>query len=176
MPLHILSTLWLFFPAFVANAIPVIAAHVPGLRHWNALVHPGLFGTHKTWRGIVSGIVIAMIVAATQAALHIVPLPEGVEELHATLQHALLTGFLLGAGALGGDLFKSFCKRRTGLCAGESWPIIDGIDYVLGAIVLLAPLYVPSLPSFIVLILISPVASLLANSFSYAVGWKKVWH
>lgn len=173
---QILSSFWLFLPAFVGNAMPVVAMHLPGLRRWNALIHTGLFGAHKTWRGLVSGIVIAMLVALLQATFSIFPLPEGAEDLHATPLHALFTGLLLGAGALGGDLVKSYCKRRLGIRPGQAWPIMDGIDYMVGAVIFLAPLYVPSLPSIIVLILFAPVASLLANFCSYSLGWKKVWY
>lgn len=43
-----------------------------------------------------------------------------------------VVGFWLGAGALGGDLIKSFFKRKAGIKEGRYIPF-DTIDWIVGA-------------------------------------------
>jgi len=41
----------------------------------------------------------------------------------------------LGAGALLGDAFKSFLKRRLKISPGTPWPPFDQIDWIIGAVI-----------------------------------------
>ncbi|PLX25913.1 hypothetical protein C0580_00945, partial [Candidatus Parcubacteria bacterium] len=42
-------------------------------------------------------------------------------------------GFLMGFGALFGDLVRSFVKRRVGIAPGKAWFPWDQIDFIIGA-------------------------------------------
>ena len=76
--------------------------------------------------------------------------------------------FLLSFGALTGDLIGSFVKRRVGLERGEEAPIIDQIDFIFGAFLLLPP---P--PEWgIIIIVVTPVLHRLANIIGYLLGVK----
>jgi CDP-2,3-bis-(O-geranylgeranyl)-sn-glycerol synthase len=171
-----LEALYLFLPAFVANGMPIIARKIPGLNKWNTPISAALFGKNKTYRGFAAGVLSAVLVAVIQYAVRdMVPVLPAVR-LHTTLDQSMLVGLLLGFGALGGDLVKSFAKRRVGIAPGNPWPVLDGIDYVIGAIVCLLPLYVPSPVHVIALIIAAPILSLAANCLSYVWGWKEVWY
>jgi CDP-archaeol synthase len=87
----------------VANGAPVIAKRLFGNRLSNALDGGArfidgrpLFGTSKTVRGLL------LSIAATTA----VPPLLGLD---------FTTGFLIGLGAMAGDLLSSFTKRRLGM-------------------------------------------------------------
>jgi len=165
--IEILSTILLFVPAFLANATPVVVKNIPGLRTWNTSICTSIFGKNQTWRGLISGVLVANIASIFIFSFLGKHLP--------LEKNPVLVGLLLGLGALIGDLVESAIKRKMGRKPGAPLPFWDGADYILGALVFLAPIYRPGLTSVIILILISPLLSLIANSISYALGWKKVW-
>jgi len=167
--------LWTFLPAFIANAVPVLLPHIPYLKHWHQPIAEKHLGKNKTWRGLVMGTLAAVLVAWLQYELGELGILSGLRILRLGFAESFITGFLLGFGALFGDAVKSFFKRRMGIAPGRAWPVIDGIDYMVGAIIFVSPFYVPSFMEIIILLVIGPLASLAANLFSYVVGWKNVW-
>ncbi len=87
----------------VANGVPVLAKRLFGNRPSYALDGGArfidgrpLFGASKTWRGLLLSIVVTTAVS---------PL----------LRLEFASGFLVGLGAMVGDLLSSFTKRRLGI-------------------------------------------------------------
>lgn len=160
----ILASIVFFLPAYVANAMPVIAS---GLKLTPSLakpIHAKLFGKTKTYRGFVFGIISALIIGLI---LYFINFYNNIE--------TLLLSFLLGFGALFGDLIKSFLKRRIGIKSGEPWIIFDQIDYVVGGLLFSSIVFLPPIEIIIILLIISPIFSLGANIIAYKLGIKKVW-
>jgi hypothetical protein len=96
-----------------ANATPVAAARLFGSRFdlpIDAIVarrgKQPLFGAHKTWRGLIAGVLACALIGAL--------LPSGA-----------WVGLGVGLLALGGDLASSFAKRRMQLQSGYSAPLLD---------------------------------------------------
>ncbi len=173
--MYFLQLLYLFLPAFIANAMPVPLMHVPGLRRWSEPIDARNLGKNKTWRGFLLSPLAAAAVGLLQLFLqHLIPL-HGLVLLDGSWEQALEIGFAQGVGAMVGDSAKSFLKRRIGIAPGRAWPVIDGIDYMVGALALMAPFYLPTWQGILFLLVIGPLASLGANAFSFVVGWKKVW-
>lgn len=174
-----LSLFLLYLPAFAANATPVVVRNLPFLKGWNTPISRSLLGINKTYRGLLCGLVIALLVGLF---LHTTRqwLPSfgdgDAAALYSSKAAGALTGLLLGLGALGGDIVKSFFKRRIGIQPGDPLPLFDGIDYILGALLALSPLYVPSLWGIGFLILLSPILSIVSNMCSYCIGWKEQWY
>jgi CDP-2,3-bis-(O-geranylgeranyl)-sn-glycerol synthase len=107
-----------------------------------------LFGTSKTWRGLL------LAVAACGA-------------VSALLGYGFVFGLVFGALAMAGDLFSSFIKRRMGLASGARstaldqlpeallpsvfavvvldlegwWAIVLGLAFMLGQMAISIPLY-----------------------------------
>lgn len=172
-----LTDFYLYLPAFIGNAAPVVAKNLPGLKSWTAPVWPSVMGTHKTWRGLTTGIVAASLIGMIQFGIELIPSVPGSIPLHArSFLFSAGIGALLGFGALLGDMIKSFFKRRIGIPPGKALPYFDGVDYILGAMLVLLPWHTPSWPGVILLLIIAPLASLGANIGAYAVGWKKQWY
>lgn len=169
---ELISTSILFFlPAYIANAMPVIAS---GLKLTPFLAKPinaKFFGKTKTYRGFVYGILGALVVGLIRFYF------EAYNTFHweAELVFILKTSLLLGFGALFGDLVKSFIKRRIGKKSGESWAIFDQIDYVIGGLLFVSIVFIPPVEIIIILLMISPFFSLLANIIAYKLKLKKVW-
>lgn len=162
---HFLEIFLLYLPAFVANSVPVIVMNIPKVKEWKTPLCEKYLGKNKTWRGLVWGIGGAIVVALLQFFI-----------AEQSLVYALEWGFLLGLGALGGDAVESFFKRQLKIAPGKPLPILDGIDYIVGALILGSCLYVPTLEEVILLLILGPVLSLLSNVLAYFCKLKNVWH
>jgi CDP-2,3-bis-(O-geranylgeranyl)-sn-glycerol synthase len=174
--MSITAVLYLFVPAFVANAVPVLIKNIPALAEWNTPIHAECFGKNKTYRGFLFGVLFAVLVSVLQYALRHVAVFSSVTMFHDTVGQSALVGLLLGFGALAGDVVESYAKRRMKLAPGKSLPVWDGVDYILGAMLCIMPVYIVSGSEMFILLIIAPLLSLLSNIFSYMVGWKEVWY
>lgn len=178
----IISSIYFMIPAYVANALPVIGNYLNIFPTLNIPVDRGktlhkrpLFGRSKTVRGFFIGIIGAILIGLLQFYLYKNNIFLEYALIKYSITNSLLIGFLLGAGALIGDLLKSFIKRRLGIKSGKPWIIADQIDYVIGSLILISPFYFPPLKHVFVICIISPLFSVIANIFSYLTGMKKVW-
>jgi CDP-2,3-bis-(O-geranylgeranyl)-sn-glycerol synthase len=134
--------MYFLLPAAFANMAPVMFKNklkfleipIDGGKTW---MGKPIFGSHKTVRGFVSGVVLAMLVALAQSWLsrYTVMQAFSVVDFSRGYGFALLVGFLMGFGALLGDLVKSFVKRRMGIEAGKPFIPFDEVDFALGALV-----------------------------------------
>lgn len=172
----ILLAFWFLLPAAVANAAPVFGAVAPYLKHWNTPIDGGrsfrghrLFGSHKTWRGLLCGIVAATIVLWMQQLLF--ESTDWVRYLAGPVDYTshaiLLLGPLFAVGALGGDAVESFFKRQRGIKSGGAWIPFDQIDYIVGAIIVSLPFVVFNPAQYLWMLIVWFIMHLL---FSYA-GW-----
>ncbi len=167
---HFLSLFWLFLPAFVANAAPVVVRNIPGLKEWKRPIAPAWLGQNKTWRGFLSGLATGALTGLLQGLWS-----AWVRDHSGVILPSLAWGALLGFGALLGDAVKSFAKRRIGIAPGHAWPVFDGVDYMIGALTV-AALFLPlTLWDWVFLCALGPLASWVANVGAYWVGWKEVW-
>ena len=84
----------------------------------------------------------------------------------------VLYGFLAGFGALFGDALKSFFKRRTSIKPGETWFPFDQIDYILGGIIFLLPLFHLDLSIYIITLVLYFSLHLLSTFLGYLLKLK----
>lgn len=140
----IAEALWLFLPAGLANAAPVIANKIPILNRWQASLDFGrsykgrrVFGPNKTWRGVTFAVLVAALAGLLQAQFAYHPFDSGT---------AVWVAALMGFGAIYGDAIESFLKRQYGAAAGQPWFPFDQIDYIIGGLLAAAPLALFSWP------------------------------
>ncbi len=60
-PLDLLDLVVFFAPMYVANGIPVVIKNVPIVSGWDTPLWEARLGRNKTIRGLVSGILAAML-------------------------------------------------------------------------------------------------------------------
>ena len=143
-----LQMLFLLGPAGIANTAPVFGSKIAGLKKWQTPLDFGisyrqqrLLGDHKTWRGLALGVLAGGLVGLLQIYLieHVPAFANvALETGHLNL---ILLGCLLGLAALVGDAGKSFFKRRFGIQPGQPWYVMDQIDYILGAYIVISLLF-----------------------------------
>ena len=175
MIIILLKTIWLIIPAGFANIAPVL------FRSINFLSYPidfkstykgkVILGENKTFRGFFFGILFAIIAIKIQVMLY--PYAEEISVIDYGGENIYKIGFLLGFGALIGDVTKSFFKRRIGIKPGDSWIPFDQIDWIIGSLLMLQiciPLQTIYITTSIVLFgLLHPIF----NFISYKFGFQK---
>lgn len=175
LSLLIMKIAWFTLPACAANLAPVFAKKI------NFLGQPidaglcingkRLAGDHKTWRGLILGLFVAVVAIKGQALIS--PYLKECLIIDYSRNNILLVGFLFGFGALFGDFVKSIFKRQFGIPEGKSWPPFDQIDWVVGSM-LFVNLYLDidiaiNIGSLILLPSLHP----LFHYFGYLIGLNK---
>lgn len=144
----ILFALWFFLPAGAANMIPIFAAKIPFLKKYEAPIDFGktfrgkrIFGSHKTWRGMISGVIAGVLVLWLQQYLFVefAWVRSFADVIDYTTLPTLLMGTLFAIGALGGDAVESFFKRQRGIAPGKGWFPFDQTDFVIGGAIATMP-------------------------------------
>jgi CDP-2,3-bis-(O-geranylgeranyl)-sn-glycerol synthase len=153
--LWIAETIYMYLPAYLANAAPVICGggrSLDGGRTWRD--GRPLLGSHKTVRGTLSGVAVGTIVGL--------------------IQLDPLRGLLLGVGTVGGDLITAFVKRRLRLKPGAPFPVADQLGFIVAAIALVSILPPPPTWERVVAILIATIPiHFITNFFAWLLKLKK---
>jgi len=156
----IVNAIIFILPAYCANATPVIAGGgLPMDLGRKFIDGKAIFGKNKTFRGFFVGLVVGTGVGLLESAVFGYP---------------LMFGLLLSLGALFGDLVGAFLKRRLGIAPGNLLPIVDQVDFVVGALIF-SLLFSPSLLTWelaLTVLLITPPIHLLTNFAAYRLGLK----
>lgn len=160
------ALVWIL-PAYVANAAPVVFARLykrlgklhpldRGLTLWDGR---RLFGENKTVEGFLGGLLSGITASVFLSFLGLHSFPEGL---------------ILSLGALLGDLLGAFIKRRLGLPPGAPAPLLDQLDFVIGAVMLRALFFGSvDLRIFMVLIVFTPIIHLATNTVAFLMGLKQ---
>ena len=157
----VIQALTFIFPAYCANALPVIVGGgLPLDFGRNFTDGRPIFGRNKTFRGFFVGLIIGTLIGFLESFV---------------FNYPFLLGFLLSLGALCGDLGGAFLKRRLGLAPGDLLPVVDQVDFVVGAILFSLPLALQfmSWELAVTVLLVTPPLHLLTNFAAYKLGLKK---
>jgi CDP-2,3-bis-(O-geranylgeranyl)-sn-glycerol synthase len=149
--------LYLMAPAYLANMTPPFVRFWSG---WNRPISERWLGAHKTVFGALAGVSVAIGVALIQARIH---WRGGIVDY----DQWPIVGLLLGAGAIGGDIVKSFVKRRRGVSPGARWVPFDQLDFSIGALLLIAPLADLSWRDVAAILAITFVGDIGVNQLAY---------
>ncbi|MGH7241721.1 MAG: CDP-archaeol synthase [Candidatus Saccharimonadales bacterium] len=174
--------LWFFLPAGVANMMPIFAAKVPFLATYNWPIDFGktwhgkrIFGAHKTWRGIATGIVFGTLTLGLQQLLvaHSSWLAHMTTQVDYPNLPTLVLGPLFALGALGGDAIESFFKRQVGIAPGHGWFPFDQTDYIIGGAIATMPFVSLSYLQYSLLLVLWLATHLIASFIGYLIGVKE---
>ena len=147
-------------PAYCANMTPPFVRFWSG---WNRPISTRLLGSHKTVVGALTGVAVAVLVAGIQAQVH---WSGPLADYHRWPE----LGLLLGVGAIGGDIVKSFVKRRRHVPPGGRWIPFDQLDFAIGAIVLVVAVVHLTWGDIATILAITFVGDIAVNQISYAFG------
>jgi len=171
--MEILKYIWLLLPAGVANMVPPLL--VFAFPKWSCPIDMGkcfrskrILGDHKTWRGLIGGIIIGGLFFWLQTKWQVKNL-----EMFDYQQLPWYTGLVMGAGALAGDAIKSFFKRQAGVKSGKSWFPWDQIDWILGMIVSFSLIAKLTTLNMAVLVTLALTLHLIVKAIGYLIKINK---
>jgi CDP-2,3-bis-(O-geranylgeranyl)-sn-glycerol synthase len=156
----IIEALKFIFPAYCANAIPVITGGGLSLDFGKKFLDgKPIFGKNKTFRGFFSGLAVGTAVGFVESVF---------------FNYPIIFGLLLSLGALFGDLTAAFTKRRLGLSPGDLLPVVDQVNFVIGAILFSLPicLHTLSWELLAAVVIVTPPIHSLTNFVAYKLGLK----
>ena len=155
----VIQAMKFIFPAYCANAAPVLGGGGKPIDFGrNFFDGRRIFGTNKTFKGFLFGLAIGIVVGTVDCFLFGFP---------------WLFAILTPLGALLGDLTGAFVKRRLDIAPGGLLPIVDQIDFVVGALVFALPLAIVSWQLSLAVLLITPPIHLFTNFLAYKLKLKK---
>jgi len=173
----LVESIWVILPAYVANGL------VSLVRFFTKKPHPidfgktwkgkPVFGKNKTWEGLMFGCLIGMLIGWIEMLsfpflpFHISPVPLKIIPMSALL------GFLLGFGAMAGDTVESFLKRRLNIKPGKPLPVLDQLDFLIGAVIFSSLVMSWEWEWIVLLIILTPVFHFVANITGYLLKIKK---
>ncbi len=181
-----LAVLWVLLPAYVANAIATVPrGRGPPMDFGRTWSGDGrrILGPSKTWSGFLFGGFVAMPVGLLEAWLILLAPPNLalVPRLAPSVLAAVPVVALLTFGAMAGDAFGSFVKRRLGRDSGSRTFLLDQLPFVAVPVLLgfaLDPsLFVPvfvSLEGLFWLLVYTLGLHAFFNWVGYKAGLKKV--
>jgi CDP-2,3-bis-(O-geranylgeranyl)-sn-glycerol synthase len=169
----VVTALWAMLPAYLPNNVAVVAGGgrpIDGGRTWGGR---RILGDGKTWRGTAVGVTVGALLAVGLNEVRPADL------LGATVpEFPIAAAVALPAGAMLGDIAASFLKRRTGRERGAAFPVVDQLDFVVGALALgaiAAPEWFGDTFSpdvVLAVVLITPLLHLGTNLIAYLLGLK----
>jgi CDP-2,3-bis-(O-geranylgeranyl)-sn-glycerol synthase len=154
----IVEALKFIFPAYCANATPVIAGGGTSMDFGKNFDGKRIFGANKTYRGFFFGLAVGVTVGLVEVML---------------FDYPFLFCVLSPLGALLGDLAAAFLKRRLGIAPGDLLPIVDQVDFVVGALLFSLPLAIIYWELAVAVLVITPPIHLLTNFVAYKLKLKR---
>lgn len=181
---EIAAVLYFFVPAYVANMSPVLVQ-----KWFTALATPidggrtlrgrRVLGDHKTWRGLLAGVVVAPVILELQVFVHEAGFLHGLALIdYASFSpwlRSLWLGVLMGLGTGVGDAVKSFFKRQIGIAPGKSWIGFDQLDFLVGAYAFVSVVHVPPLLPTLACLPIVFMGSIATTAIGAWLGMKESW-
>jgi CDP-2,3-bis-(O-geranylgeranyl)-sn-glycerol synthase len=156
----VISALVFIFPSYAANSVPAIfGGGTPIDLERRFIDGERIFGSHKTVRGFISGLLAGFLVSTGMGVF--------------LSSELLFLGTLISLGALLGDLAGAFVKRRLRLPPGYPLPLLDQLDFVFGGLLVLYPFYKLSRGAVFLILLFTPGIHLLANIIAYFLRIKR---
>ncbi|WP_262179901.1 CDP-2,3-bis-(O-geranylgeranyl)-sn-glycerol synthase [Haloarcula laminariae] len=171
----VVTAVWAMLPAYVPNNVAVLAGGGKPIDGGRSLPDGRILGDGKTQRGTVLG-----TAAGTAVALGLTAIEPGVSALlgYSLPTFSVRVGLGLAFGAMFGDIAASFLKRRTGRERGAAFPVLDQLDFALGALAcvwILAPAWTEATftrPVLLAVVVLTPLLHVLTNVVAYALGLK----
>lgn len=163
------QSLIFILPAYIANGAPVVGVKLigrstpldRGARAWDGR---RVLGDGKTLEGLLIGMAVGSLAGLIIHAIA----PE--------FYRSWLEPLILSAGAMTGDIFGSFIKRRLGLERGRPAPGLDQLGFLGFALLFSALAFGPprwlDAPTLVFLAAVTAILHIGTNYLAYVLGLK----
>jgi len=167
--LEVIELVYLFLvyaaTMYFANAAPIILHGKVPVDLGKKLFGERILGDGKTILGALSGVLIG--VSAGSMVYFIIPIAR-------TIPEYFLFVVSLSAGAIIGDIVKSFFKRRLKIKSGQQWALADQLDFIVGGLVFSSFVRTPEIEIVVALLVLTIFVHSATNYIAYKVKLKNV--
>ena len=170
----ILSCLYFFLPAYFTNMTPPLIKKISLFDFLDKPVDfnkkfkkEPLLGSHKTWRGVILGILIGFLVTILQGYLYQFSAVQKLAFFNYKEINIFLFGFLISSGAVFGDLLFAFIKRRIKIKPGARFLPFDQTNYVIGVFIFLTPFFKIDILIWLTLFVLTFFLHIIFNRIGY---------
>ncbi|EKE03130.1 MAG: hypothetical protein ACD_20C00251G0001 [uncultured bacterium] len=170
----IITMIWLMLPAYLANPAAAVSAKVgpPGKPIDLEKCYKGhrILGDGKTYKGFFTGVIFGILVAICENLINEYWLAMSMPYF------SIAAIIALPFGSMFGDALASFFKRQIGFQRGQAFPLVDQLDFVIGAwLITLIFATTWFLTNFTVEIIfaaliLTPIFHLIVNIIGYKIG------
>ncbi len=170
----IIKMIWLMLPAYLANPAAAISAKIgsPGRPIDFGKQYKGkrILGNGKTYKGFITGIVFGIFIAIMENIINTRFLEDSMPQFNTAAIIALPVGSMLG------DVVASFLKRRLNLKRGQAFPLVDQLDFAIGAwlitIIFAGQWFFQNFTVEIIFaaLILTPIFHLIVNIIGYKIG------
>jgi len=165
----VIAALWYILPAYIANASPILFhGRTPLDQNIKFVDGRPILGKGKTVKGFVFAVIVGTFIGALQGWWEINFIPR------------ITLAFLLSFGAMLGDAFGSFLKRRFDIKRGDAAPLLDQWGFVIVALsIAWIASYALDIPettftTVLAVLVLTPPVHLLSNFIAHKLGLKGV--
>ncbi|MCL2156681.1 MAG: CDP-2,3-bis-(O-geranylgeranyl)-sn-glycerol synthase [Methanobrevibacter sp.] len=159
------NVIYFILPAYIANLSGLaFGGKTPIDMKKNFFDKRRIIGDGVTWKGFIFGTIAGVLVGIAQGIIS------------GDIFYGFILGFLLAFGALLGDAAGSFIKRRLNVDRGRPAPLLDQLDFIVGALILASFVVKISLTTIVITVIITLILHLLTNIIAYGLGLKDVWY
>lgn len=169
----VITAIWLVIPAYIPNSSAVLFQGKKSIDlKKNFIDGKRVLGDGKTFKGFIGGSIAGITIGIIQILLSSkIGLPN--------FNKDILIIATLSIGSMIGDSFFSFIKRRIGIERGKPLPLIDQLDFLIGALVITWIFHKNwfyqsfSINIILIIFIITPLLHLSINYIGYKIGAKK---
>jgi CDP-2,3-bis-(O-geranylgeranyl)-sn-glycerol synthase len=153
-------------PMYLANATPIIIHGKKPLDFGKTIFGKRILGKGKSILGTLAGIAVGSIAGIIFSIIF--------PNILLLIPNYLTLSILLASGAMFGDIFESFLKRRFGFKSGQKCFLFDQIDFVLGGLILSFIILIPKIELILIILFVTIFIHTLTNIIAFKFGLKKV--
>lgn len=175
----VVRILYFFLPAYLGNMSPALVT--PWFKGLAVPMDGGrtlggrrVLGDHKTWRGLLAGIVVGALVFEAQRLADRAGLGRDLALIDYAA-HPVLPGALMGLAAGVGDAVKSFFKRRAGIPPGRPWLFFDQLDFLVASYLFVMVVWTPPLLPTLLCVPVILGGHVVVTTLGYWLGLKEAW-
>lgn len=175
------TTLYFILPAYISNGAGLVFGGGTPVDFGKSDSKGNRWiGDGVTWKGLIGGTILGTVAGLVQGYFGPAILSAYGQYITTPIitdmSSGILIGFLLGFGALLGDALGSFLKRRLGIGRGRPAPILDQLDFITVALILVSFVVKLNLTVIVIALLLTLAIHLITNTIAYLLGLKDVWY
>jgi len=168
------EAVWIMWAAYGANGLCMLARGKRPIDFGRTFRGKPVLGPGKTWEGLFLGVVIGTLIGTFQMLIFpFLPWTFSPVPLDIVAMSPFLS-FVIGFGAMAGDLGGSFVKRRLGIARGKHVPLLDQLDFIIGMFIFLSLVVAVKWEWIVILLVLTPALHLIANRIAYLLKIKNV--